>query len=103
MAGNTRGMTVATTRVERSPGAIRAALGPGECAQFEAEFREAAARSGDQLDLAPIDRVLDRWWGVAAIRSNPLSDEERALVARAHAGDDSGWVIPDGDGPRPQA
>jgi hypothetical protein len=33
---------------------------------------------------------LDRWWGVAVIRVNPLSEQESAQVAAAKAGDFTG-------------
>jgi len=32
--------------------------------------------------------VLDRWWGIAAIRANPLSEQEQ--LARARAGSFTG-------------
>ena len=60
-------MTTATTRIERSGPAVRAALAqlsPEECAQFEAEFAQATARAGAEYDLAPAEAVLDRWWGI---------------------------------------
>jgi hypothetical protein len=82
-------MTTATTRIERSGPAVRAALArlsPTECAQFEAEFAEAVARAGAEYDLAPAEAVLDRWWGIAAIRANPLSEQEQAQLARAREG-----------------
>jgi len=82
-------MTTATTRIERSGPAVRAALAqlsPGECAQFEAEFAQATARAGSEYDLAPAQQVLDRWWGIAVIRANPLSDHEQAQLARAREG-----------------
>ncbi|MGH3850332.1 MAG: DUF6247 family protein, partial [Pseudonocardiaceae bacterium] len=86
-------MTAATTKIERSGPAIRAVLAevsPGECAQFEAEFAEALARAGAELDLAPAEVVLDRWWGIAVVRANPLSGQEQAQLARARAGDFAG-------------
>ncbi|MBV9011748.1 MAG: hypothetical protein JO272_06795 [Pseudonocardiales bacterium] len=86
-------MTTATTKIERSGPAIRAILtaaSPAECAQFEAEFAEALARGGAEFDLAPAEAVLDHWWGIAAIRANPLSEEEQAQLARARAGDFTG-------------
>lgn len=86
-------MTVATTKIERSGPAIRALLttaSPTECAQFEAEFAEALARAGTEFDLAPAEAVLGRWWGIAAIRANPLSEGEQAQLARAQAGDFTG-------------
>ena len=82
-------MTTATTRIERSGPAVRAALAqlsPEECAQFEAEFAQATARAGAEYDLAPAEAVLDRWWGIAVIRANPLSDHEQAQLARAREG-----------------
>jgi Family of unknown function (DUF6247) len=82
-------MTTATTRIERSGPAVRAALArlsPTECAQFEAEFAEAIARAGAEYDLAPAEAVLDRWWGIAIIRANPLSEQEKTQLARAREG-----------------
>ncbi len=90
---DTERMTAVTTRIERSGPAIRAALAevsPEECAQFEAEFAEALARAGVAFDLAPVEAVLDRWWGIAVIRANPLSEQEQAQLARARAGDFTG-------------
>lgn len=84
---------VTATRVERSGPAIRAALArvsPRECAQFEAEFATAIDTAGAHFDLAPVEAVLDRWWGIAAIRTNPLSEAEQAQLARARAGDVTG-------------
>lgn len=94
-------MTATTTRIERSVPAIRAALdevAPAQRQQFEAEFQQALVRAGERYDLAPVDAVVDRWWGIAAIRANPLTDRELELVARARAGDDTGWVTRDEDG-----
>ena len=82
-------MTTATTRIERSGPAVRAALArlsPPECAQFEAEFAHAVARAGADYDLAPAEAVLDRWWGIAVIRANPLTEQEQAQLARARDG-----------------
>ena len=82
-------MTTATTRIERSGPAVRAALAqlsPRECARFEAEVAQATARAGVDCDVAPAEAVLDRWWGVAVIRANPLSEHELAQLARAREG-----------------
>lgn len=95
-------MTVAT-KIERSGPAIRAVLAelsPDECARFEGEFQEASERAGQTFDLAPLSAVLDRWWGIAAIRSNPLSEAERDQVARARSGDETGWIVHHEDGNR---
>ena len=87
-----------TTKIERSGPAVRAALAefaPQECAVFEEQFRQALLDAEQRFDLRPAEAVLDRWWGIAAIRANPLSAAEQDQVARARAGDDSGWA----DGP----
>ncbi len=94
-------MTAATTRIERSGPAIRAALAevsPEECTEFEAEFAQALGRAGAEFNLAPAEKVLDRWWGIAVIRANPLSEKEQAQVARAKAGDFTGLLARDEDG-----
>jgi hypothetical protein len=82
-------MTASTTKIERSAPAVRAVLAqvsPDECAQFEVEFAEGLARAGAEFDLAPAEAVLDRWWGIAAIRLNPLSEQEKAQVVAARGG-----------------
>ncbi|MGH3719751.1 MAG: DUF6247 family protein [Pseudonocardiaceae bacterium] len=94
-------MTVATMKIERSGSAIRAALAeyaPAECARFEAEFQQAAARALETFDVAPLDEMLDQWWGIAAIRANPLSAQEQEQVARAKAGDVTGLFARDEHG-----
>jgi hypothetical protein len=91
-------MTAATTKIERSGPAIRAALAefaPAECASFEAELQQAIGRAAATFDLAPADAVLDRWWGIAVIRANPLSEQEQAQVVRAKAGDFTGLLARD--------
>jgi len=88
-----RPMTAAT-KIERSGPAIDAALpelAPDECAEFEVEFRQTLATADTDFDPAPVEAVLDRWWGAAAIAANPLSDHERDQVARARAGSETGW------------
>lgn len=91
-------MTTATMKVERSGPAIRAALAelaPDECAAFEAELRHTIVGASETFDLAPAEAVLDRWWGIAVIRANPLSEQEQAQVARARAGDFTGLLARD--------
>lgn len=90
-----------TAGVDRSGPAIRAALAscaPEECERFEAEFRDAATRAADTLDLPPVEVLLDRWWGIATARMHPLTSEEREAVARVKAGDDRGLLARDGAG-----
>lgn len=58
--------------------------------RFEAELGEALTRAGAELDLAPAEAVLGRWWGIVVIRANPLSEAARAQVARARDGGSDG-------------
>lgn len=62
---------------------------------FEQQFRQALLDAEQRFDLGPAEAVLDRWWGIAALRANPLTPAEQDLVARARPGDDTGWA----DGP----
>ena len=90
-----------TTRVERSGPSIRAALAetsPEECELFENEFAEALAVAGLTYDLVPLEALLDRWWGIAVMRTNPLSPAEQEQLDRARAGDFTGLRARDGDG-----
>lgn len=75
-----------------------AEFAPDECAQFDAEYAQALNPASAECDLAPAKAVLDRWWGIAAIRANPLSEQERAQVARAKAGDLTGLLARDEHG-----
>jgi hypothetical protein len=59
-----------------------------------AELRQAIERTAESFNLAPAEAVLDRWWGVAVIRANRLSEREQAQVARAKTGDVSGLLGP---------
>ena len=87
-------MSSASTVVARTGPAIRAVLAevsPAECAEFEREFAVAADQAGRDVDTAPLDAVLDRWWRIAAVRGNPLTESELAMVERARSGDFTGW------------
>jgi len=89
---NTGGMTATTTRIERSGPAVHAALAelsPDEALRFEHDYRAALSRAAATLDLREAEDVLNRWWGIASIRANPLTAEEEELVRRIRAGDES--------------
>lgn len=93
--------TVTAVAIERSGPAICAALAehsPGERQRFEAEFRAALARAADDLDLTNVQSVLARWHALATMAANPLTDDERAQVERAQAGDFTGLSARDGHG-----
>ncbi len=97
---DTEAMTAAT-KIERSGPAIRAVLAelsPAECEEFEAEFRQALAHAEADFDLGHADAVLDRWWGVAVMCANPLTEQECELVVQARAGVDTSWYVRENDG-----
>ncbi len=86
---------------ERSGPSIRAALlehAPDACARFDADFRRAVSQACDSFDLAPVDAVIDCWWGIVAIHANPLTEQEKAQVSRARGGDFTGFHARDEDG-----
>lgn len=94
-------MTTTGRRVERSGPAISAVLAQfsaEEAGQFQEEFRKAAQQAAERLDVAPLDEVLDRWWGIAAMHQQPLTTQEEQQLARARAGDFTGLSTRDADG-----
>ncbi len=87
-------MTV-DVRVERSAPAILQVLrdvAPAEAAQFESDFRDALQQAAGAFDLAPVNRVVNRWWSIAYLRLNPPTAEERDAANRLRAGEDVGWA-----------
>ena len=65
-----------------------------EAARFEWEYREALIRAAETFDLVEAETVLARWWGIANLCANPLTDEEQELVRRFRAGEDVGRPSP---------
>lgn len=93
--------TVTMVAVERSGPTIRAALAehaPDDEARFTDELREALVRAGDDLDLAGPQAVLTRWHALITMAANPLSGDEQAQLARARAGDFTGFSVRDEHG-----
>lgn len=92
--------TTSSVVVERAGPAIRAVLAehaPERCAEFESEFRIALAETDDDFDLSRVEAVVDKWWPIAYLTLNPLTEDERAAVARVQAGDLTGfWTKDDG-------
>jgi hypothetical protein len=67
---------------------------PEEAELFASEYRDALNRAAASLDLSDSEQVLNRWWGIAYLRLNPPTDEEREIVRRLKAGEDVGWSSP---------
>jgi hypothetical protein len=88
---------VVETKVARTGPAILQALqdvSPGEAESFAGEYSTALRRAAASLDVSEAEQVLARWWGVAYLRLNPPTEEERELVRRLEAGEDVGWASP---------
>ena len=84
-------------RVERSAPAILQVLrgvAPAEAAQFESEFQDALQQASATFDLSPVNQIVNRWWGIAYLRLNPPTAEERDAARRLRAGEDVGWASP---------
>jgi hypothetical protein len=94
-------MSSTSIGVERTGPSIHAVLAehaPERCVEFEAEFRIALAEADDDFDLSRAHAVIDKWWPVAYSRLHPPTEEERALVARFRAGDDTDLTRRNDDG-----
>lgn len=84
-------------RVERSARAILQVLrdvAPTEADQFEGEFQDALQQASAAFDLSPVNQVVNRWWGIAYLRLNPPTTEEREAARRLQASKDVGWASP---------
>ena len=87
--------------VERSGPRIRAALAehaPEQCAQFEADLRQALTAATQDLDLTRVEAVLARWYPRAVMAANPLTTQEREQIERVRTGDLSGLRVRNPDG-----
>jgi len=89
-------MTVAVKVQRTGPAVLEALLAssPAEADTFESEYRAALAAAAETLDVSPAERILTHWWGIAHLRLQPLSEDERDLLRRFHAGEDVGWASP---------
>lgn len=87
--------------VDLEGGHVRAALlrwAPEEVSDFDREFHQALERAGDSFDLRDVLAVVARWRRIALVRSAPLSEAERELVASARAGREAGLYEQGEDG-----
>jgi hypothetical protein len=62
--------------------------------QFERDFCDALQQASATFDLSPVNRVVNRWWGIAYLRLNPPTAKEQDAIRRLHAGEDVGWASP---------
>jgi hypothetical protein len=93
--------TVTAVAIKRSGPAIRAALAeysPGDQERFEAEIVSRTGQCRAELGLEAVHAVLARWHALATMAANPLTDDERAQVARAKTGDFTGLSTQDEHG-----
>jgi hypothetical protein len=76
-----------------------ARVSPSDGERFAEELRAAITDAGTTLDLDPVDKVLHRWWQIAVIRSEALTDDEQRLLERVREdGDFSGFLEQQPDG-----
>lgn len=88
---------VVEVKITRTGPAILQALeevSPAEAETFATEYRAAPGAAAASLDLSEADRVLSRWWGIAYLRLNPLTEQEQDFIRRFKAGEDVGWASP---------
>ena len=84
-----------------SGGAVRAWLqqhSPAELPAFEEEFNDALHTALTSFDLSAANRVVRRWWLLAAGRSQPATPAELDVVDRARRGDLAGLSVLQPDG-----
>lgn len=84
-----------------SGGSVRAWLqqhSPTEAAAFEQEFNDALHTALTSFDLDAANRVVRRWWLLAAGRSQPATPAELDVVDRARRGDLAGLSVLQPDG-----
>jgi hypothetical protein len=89
-------MVVEPTVARTGPAILQALqdVAPGEAETFADEYGAALRRAAASLDVSEAEEVLTRWWGVAYLRLNPPTEEERDLVRRLEAGEAVGWASP---------
>jgi hypothetical protein len=93
--------TTASTQPGRSGPEIRAALAhhaPADVHTFEREFQHALSEAATSYDTRNLDDVIDRWWGIAVIRSITVTEAEQEQLDRASAGDFTGMLEKTADG-----
>lgn len=71
---------------------------PAELPAFEHEFNNALHTALTSFDLSAANRVVRKWWLLAAGRSQPATPEELELVDRARRGDLTGLGVLQPDG-----
>lgn len=75
-----------------------ARVAPDDVPEFDAELRAALEQADGDHDRAEVRQVVLRWGGRAALRADPLTDEELAALERARAGDSRGLRVLQDDG-----
>lgn len=100
--GHTGPVTVSQSGVlPCSGGAVREWLqqhSPAELPAFEHEFNGALHTALTSFDLSAANRVVRRWWLLAAGRSQPATPDELDVVDRARRGDLAGLSVLQPDG-----
>jgi Family of unknown function (DUF6247) len=78
--------------IERTPKAVLAALPPQRAAEFKRDWNTALDKAREDMDLAPLQEVVDSYWGVASAAASPNAAEATEQARRFVAGHDIGVV-----------
>lgn len=70
-------------------------LAPDESESFTTEYRAALSRAARSFDLSESEEILNRWWGIANLRANPPTAQERETARLLESGEDVGWSSPE--------
>lgn len=74
--------------IERTAKAVLAALPPQRAAEFKREWTAALDRAREDMDLAPLQEVVNGYWGVASAAASPNAAEATEQARRFLAGHD---------------
>jgi hypothetical protein len=69
-------------KADRSPRNIRACLPPADREHFDDDYRRAMARATEELDLIPVNQLLDHWWHMARMKATGEYEEILEHAAR---------------------
>jgi uncharacterized protein DUF6247 len=78
--------------IERTAKAVVKALPPHRAAEFKRDWNAALDKAREEMDLAPLQEVIDSYWGVASAAASPYAAEATEQARRFVAGHDIGVV-----------
>jgi hypothetical protein len=73
----------ASLQEDRSPRNVRACLPREDHEAFDAQYREALRRAGEELDLTPLHQCVESWRRLAILKADP-ADYARMMETAEH-------------------